>query len=56
MARGGTRKNLADLVTATGAHSPVDGEQITIGAPTSAPLADLVANPRNPRLDLGDLA
>lgn len=60
MARGGTRKNLADLVSATGDHSPVDGEKALqrSTAPTSAtsaPLADLVANPRNPRLDLGDL-
>ncbi|MGW6730192.1 ParB/RepB/Spo0J family partition protein [Nocardia sp. NPDC055029] len=58
MARGGTRKNLADLVSATGDHSPVDGEkalQQSSAPQTSAPLADLVANPRNPRVDLGDL-
>ncbi|MFE3322846.1 ParB/RepB/Spo0J family partition protein [Nocardia sp. NPDC059195] len=59
MARGGTRINLADLTEATGDHSPVDGKEAAqrrrATPPTSAPLADLVANPRNPRIDLGDL-
>ncbi|MGW4635535.1 ParB/RepB/Spo0J family partition protein [Nocardia sp. NPDC004415] len=59
MARGGTRRSLADLTEATGDHSPVDGrdaQQRRVAAQTSAPLADLVANPHNPRIDLGDLA
>lgn len=60
MARGGTRFNLADLTEATGDHSPVDGKEAAqrrrAAPPTSAPLADLVANPRNPRIDLGDLS
>lgn len=58
MARGGTRKNLADLFDSVGEKSPVDGEasQPTPSSPpTSAPLAELVANPRNPREDVGDL-
>ncbi|MFE6925938.1 ParB/RepB/Spo0J family partition protein [Nocardia sp. NPDC057663] len=59
MARGGTRVNLADLTAAVGDHSPVDGknaQQRRFAAQTSAPLAELVANPHNPRIDLGDLA
>lgn len=59
MARGGTRVNLADLTAATGDHSPVDGKDALhrrSAAQTSAPLAELVANPRNPRIDLGDLS
>ncbi|MEV6274061.1 ParB N-terminal domain-containing protein [Nocardia sp. NPDC051832] len=64
MARG-KRTDLASLVHSTGANSPVDGKNsahapsddppgwtdaLLNPAPvTSAPLADLVANPRNPR-------
>jgi ParB family chromosome partitioning protein len=58
MARGGTRKNLADLINAVGDNSPVDGAALVppTAVATSAPLAQLVANPRNPREDLGDLS
>ncbi|MGW0248019.1 ParB/RepB/Spo0J family partition protein [Nocardia goodfellowii] len=63
MARG-KRTDLASLVHSTGANSPVDGKNsahggdkpagrpdalLNPGPMTSAPLADLVANPRNPR-------
>lgn len=57
MARGGARKNLADLIDAVGDQSPVDGTTSQSGAPaTSAPLDQFVANPRNPRDELGDLS
>ncbi|WP_433527782.1 ParB/RepB/Spo0J family partition protein (plasmid) [Nocardia pseudovaccinii] len=59
MARGG-RKNLADLIDAVGDNSPVDGDHNqpaeAPGPATSAPLTQLVANPRNPRRTLGDLS
>jgi ParB family chromosome partitioning protein len=56
MARG-QRTNLAALASAVGDQSPVDRP---VAAPASAPsgaapLSDLVANPRNPRDDVGDL-
>ena len=57
--RGGARASLADLIDVVGDKSPVDGGQTKRAAavsPTSAPLADLVANPRNPRVGLGDLS
>ncbi|MFI6960026.1 ParB/RepB/Spo0J family partition protein [Nocardia sp. NPDC050408] len=57
MARGGARKNLADLIDAVGDQSPVDGARPQPNIPvTSAPLVQFVANPRNPRDDLGDLS
>ncbi|WP_181724226.1 ParB/RepB/Spo0J family partition protein [Nocardia gipuzkoensis] len=58
MARGTTRRSLADLTDSIGDNSPVDGQAVirpTI-TPTSAPLPHLVANPRNPRQDVGDLS
>lgn len=57
--RGGARTSLADLVDVVGDKSPVDGEQTKrapVALPTSALLADLVANPRNPRAEIGDLS
>ncbi|MGV9336522.1 ParB/RepB/Spo0J family partition protein [Nocardia sp. NPDC003726] len=57
MAKGGARRNLADLIDAVGDQSPVDGATFHPGGmPTSAPLAQFVANPRNPRDELGDLS
>lgn len=53
MARG-QRTNLAALANTVGDHSPV--EQMLSAASRTAPLTDLVPNPRNPREDLGDLA
>ena len=54
MARG-RRTDLASLTAAVGEHSPV--EQASTGPPPrTAPLADLTANPRNPREDVGDLS
>jgi ParB family chromosome partitioning protein len=55
MARG-TRTSLADLSGAVGDNSPVDAPtpKTTTGSLT-APLSDLMPNPRNPRDDLGDL-
>ncbi|MGV9838040.1 ParB/RepB/Spo0J family partition protein [Nocardia niigatensis] len=60
--RGGARKSLTELLDAVGDNSPIDGGQARetrpgqTAPPTSAPLAELVANPRNPREDLGDLS
>lgn len=59
MARGSTRRSLSDLTNAVGDHSPVDGKEVVhrpAGPPTTAPLAQLVANPHNPRRELGDLS
>lgn len=56
MARG-QRTNLAALASAVGDQSPVD-RPVAAPAHTSggtAPLSQLVANPRNPRDDVGDL-
>ncbi len=55
MARG-QRTSLAELAGAVGENSPVDAPA-PAAAMTShtAPLSDLVANPRNPRDDVGDL-
>ncbi|MCB0939166.1 MAG: ParB N-terminal domain-containing protein [Mycobacterium sp.] len=54
MARG-KRTDLASLTAAVGEHSPV--EQASAGPPPrTAPLADLTANPRNPREGVGDLS
>ncbi|MFE2961963.1 ParB/RepB/Spo0J family partition protein [Nocardia tengchongensis] len=58
-ARGGTRRSLTELVDAVGDKSPIDGDAtnpVPAGPPTSAPLDELIANPRNPREDLGDLS
>ncbi|MBH0780355.1 ParB/RepB/Spo0J family partition protein [Nocardia bovistercoris] len=52
----GRRTSLASLASAVGEHSPVDERTPRpAGPPTKAVLKDLVANPRNPRRDLGDL-
>ncbi|MGW4774223.1 ParB/RepB/Spo0J family partition protein [Nocardia sp. NPDC004278] len=59
MARGTTRNSLADLTNSIGENSPVDGKAVaprSAGSPTTAPLTQLVANPRNPRRDVGDLS
>ncbi|MBB5918948.1 ParB family chromosome partitioning protein [Nocardia transvalensis] len=58
MVRGGQRKSLADLTGSVGDHSPVDGletRQVPPPPATTARLADLVANPHNPR-EVGDLS
>ncbi|MGV9823377.1 ParB/RepB/Spo0J family partition protein [Nocardia xishanensis] len=55
MARG-QRTNLAALASAVGEHSPIEEKPVRpVGPPTTAPLTELVANPRNPRRDVGDL-
>lgn len=58
MARGTTRRSLADLTDSIGGSSPVDGTAVSMKSvsPTTAPLAHLVANPRNPRRDIGELS
>lgn len=52
MAKGG-RTNFKDLMGATGANSSVDGARASSASPERTsleiPLADVVANPRNPR-------
>ena len=53
MARG-QRTSLASLAGVVGDKSPVDHPAAS-GPPRSAPLADLVPNPRNPRDDVGTL-
>lgn len=61
--RGKVRASLADLGAAVGENSVIDGEKARpavvatpAGPPSSAPLTDLVANPRNPRDQIGDLS
>jgi ParB family chromosome partitioning protein len=55
MARG-QRTNLAELAGDVGANSPVDRLSVAASnASLQLPLKDLVANPRNPRDDLGTL-
>ncbi|MET9030925.1 ParB N-terminal domain-containing protein [Nocardia sp. NPDC004168] len=58
MARGTTRRSLAELTESIGDKSPVDGKTAALQprTPTTAPLSHLVANPRNPRRDIGDLS
>src|SRR6478735_10039298 len=55
MARG-QRTNLAELAGAVGDNSPVERlTAVPAAAPGQLPLKDLVANPRDPRDDVGNL-
>ncbi|WP_156296869.1 ParB/RepB/Spo0J family partition protein [Mycobacterium paragordonae] len=55
MAPRGRRTSLAELAGDVGDNSPVDRIPVTEARPRSVALADLTANPRNPRDDVGDL-
>jgi ParB family chromosome partitioning protein len=54
MARG-QRTDLASLAAAVGKQSPVDNAAPAPATGATAPLSDLVPNPRNPRDDVGNL-
>lgn len=56
MARKGGRVDLADLASSVGSDSPVDPTTQTDGLfRANVPVAQLVANPRNPRSGIGNL-
>ena len=54
----GRKTDLASLAASVGDNSPVERSAAPTSGPAglTKPLADLVANPRNPRDDVGDLA
>jgi ParB family chromosome partitioning protein len=54
----GRKTDLASLAASVGDHSPVERSAAPTPRPAglTKPLEDLVANPRNPRDDVGDLA
>lgn len=56
MAPRGRRTSLAALAADVGDNSPVDRAPADPGPARSAPLTELMANPHNPREDLGDLS